>query len=77
MAKLSDVITPDEAGILVAPLRLLTGPELQVVIRGALYMWAQKQHNLTDEEAKNWTDDVTDEIAEYARALGRRRADQN
>lgn len=77
MAKIGDFITPQEARIIMAPLMLLTAPELQVMIRGSLYFWALKEHNLTIEEAQNWTDEVIDEIVEYARALGRRRADQN
>lgn len=76
-AKLSGFITPEQARIILAPLILLTGPELQVVIRGALCLWAIQEHGLTFEDATNWADNINDEIAEYARALGRRRAEQN
>lgn len=76
-AKLSDFITPEQGKIILAPLILLNGPELQYVIRGALCLWAIREHDLTIVEAKNWTDNINDEIAEYAKALGRRRAEQN
>ncbi len=77
MAQLGDFVTQEAAGVLAEPLMVLSGPELQVVIRAALCLWIMREHGLTMEEAKTWTDKVGDEIGEHVKALLRRRADQN